>query len=95
MHHLFQHEYDYIYRWAPYRKNQKKKRVCKIKDEDKNLEMEFESFVSKQEVSLFGATLKFSMKFDFFLKLRFRLIKFVSQHMRLYLLFNVQLSVKS
>lgn len=95
MHHLFQPDYEYIYRWTPYRTNQKKKRVCKIKDEDKNLEMEFESFVSEQEVALFGATSKFGMKFDFFLKLRFRLIKFVSQHMRLYLLFNVQLSVKS
>lgn len=72
MHHLFQLDYDDIYRWMPYRRNQKKKRICKIKDEDKNLEMEFESFVSKREVALFGATLKFSMKFDFFFKLRFR-----------------------
>lgn len=66
MHHLFQLDYDYFYRWTAYRKNQKKKRICKIKDEDKNLEMEFESYVSKRKVSLFGATLKFSMKFDFF-----------------------------
>lgn len=54
-------DYDYIYRWTPYRKNHKKKRICKIKDEDKNLEMEFESFVSKREVALFGATLKFKI----------------------------------
>lgn len=40
-------------------------------EEYDNLKMEFERFVSKQEVSLFGKHIEFSMKFNgFFFRFR-------------------------
>lgn len=65
MHHLFQAYVDNYYYWRRYRKNPRRS-ICRIKAEDNNLEMEFERFVSEQEVALFGAPIKFSMNFFFF-----------------------------
>lgn len=53
-----------------------------------NLEMEFERFVSKQEVSLFGTHIRFSTKFNVFF--RFKYIELIVHHIRLHLLFDAQ-----